>query len=64
MIMGYFDQFQRFTVLCLFLLAAGSLITIVFLHSQRIEFGQWLFLTPCIVITAISAWLFVRAGAA
>ena len=63
-IMGFFDQFQRFTALCLFLVAAGSSIVIILLHSSRLEFGHYLFLAPCFAVAATSAWLFIRAGGA
>ena len=62
LIMGFFDQFQRFTALCLFLLATGSSIVIMLLHSSRMEFGHYLFLAPCFAVAATSAWLFIRAA--
>lgn len=61
-VMGFFGQFQRFTALCLFLLAAASSSIIILLSSSKIEFGHVLFLVPCFAVAATSAWLFMRAG--
>ena len=61
-VMGFLAQFQRISALCLCLLAIGSLLVIVVLPSSDMEFGQLLFLAPCVAVAATSGWLFMRAG--
>ena len=63
-VMGFFDQFQRFTALCLFLLAAGSSVVIMLLPASKMELGDFLFLVPCFAVAGTSFWLFMRAGSA
>jgi hypothetical protein len=39
------------------LVATASLIVIVTLNSSRLEFGQWVFLVPCIGALVGAGWL-------
>ena len=64
LVMGFVPRLQRSGSLCLGLLALGSLVAIVALHSTRIGLGQLTFLLPCVAVAASSAWLYVRAGRA
>lgn len=58
---GFFAPFKRAGALALCMLALGSLLVLI-LQTSRMEPGQLLFLAPCFVVAATSAWLFVRAG--
>ena len=42
---------------CLCLIALASMAAIVGLSSTALEAGQWLFLAPCLLAAATSAWL-------
>jgi len=59
---GFFAGAQRFGALCLCLLALGSIVVIVALHTPRMGLGELTFLVPCVAVAAASAWLFVRDG--
>ena len=59
---GFFTPFKRAGALALCMLAIGSLLVLIDLQTSRMEPGQLLFLTPCFVVAATSAWLFVRVG--
>lgn len=60
---GCFPPTRRPGAAVLALLALGSFATIVTLQQTPLDAGQWLFLAPCVVVAAASAWLFRRAGA-
>jgi len=59
---GFLTPFKRAGALALCLLAIGSLLVLIVLQPSRMEPGQLLFLAPCLLVAATSAWLFVRAG--
>ncbi|MBK6591798.1 MAG: hypothetical protein IPG23_03145 [Burkholderiales bacterium] len=61
-IAGFFAPFKRAGALALCMLAIGSLLVLIVLQPSRMEPGQLLFLAPCFLVAATSAWLFVRAG--
>lgn len=60
---GAFASTRRGGALVLALLALGSFAIIVRLQQTPLDAGQWLFLAPCLIVAATSAWLFRRAGA-
>jgi hypothetical protein len=60
---GFIPTLQRTASVCLGLLALASLLVIILLSSARLAIGELLFLIPCVVVVATSAWLFFRVGA-
>ena len=59
---GFVPGLRRPSALCLMVLSAASLLSIVILHSGKLGLGEGLFLLPCVGVVAVSAWLYVRAG--
>jgi hypothetical protein len=51
------DRWRWIGFACLCLIALGSAAVIVCLSSTPLEVGQWLFLVPCLLAAAGSAWL-------
>ncbi len=61
-VMGIVPSLQRMGSVCLSLLAVSSLAVIITMSSSRMEFGELIFLTPCMAVAATSIWLVFRAG--
>jgi len=61
-LLAFLPGLRRTGALCIFLLAAGSVLVICALHSTAIGAGEILFLLPCVAAAFLGAWLFIRDG--
>lgn len=59
--LGCVPRLHRLGALCLALLAIGSLVVILALHSTPVGLGEVTFLVPCIVVAGASGGYLARA---
>lgn len=63
LIIGLMPSTQRIGAACLLALAVASLATIVVIQPTPLEWGQVLFLAPCVLVALASGWSLWRSGA-
>ncbi len=61
-LMAFVPRLRSLGALCLCVLAIGSLLVICTLQATAINFGQFLFLVPCLAAAIFGGWLFIRDG--